>query len=126
MEIEKAPAGTGVWAWLLQRITAVLIGVFIIAHIWALHFASRGPDPITFESVRLRLSNPWFQALDILLLATAIYHSLNGARAVLLDLGVGIKSRRRMDSILVALGMIAFAYGVVALISFMTGQPLLR
>ncbi len=115
---------TGVWSWALQRLTAILIGVFIIIHIWVLHFASSGGGPITFDSVRDRLSNPWLVTLDVLLLATVIYHSLNGVRAVLLDLGVGVKSHRLMDGILVALGLIAFAYGIVALIPFIFDKPL--
>ncbi len=125
-EATGAKGATGVWAWALQRLTAVLIGVFIVVHIWVLHFASSGEGAVTFESVRDRLSNPWFVTLDVLLLATVIYHSLNGVRAVLLDFGVGVKSRRRMDGVLVALGLIAFAYGVVALVPFIIGKPLFQ
>jgi len=116
----------GVWAWALQRFTAVLIGVFIIIHLWVLHFASVGERPITFEAVRQRLSSPWFVTLDLLLLVTVIYHSLNGVRAVLLDFGVGVRSRKRMDGILVGLGLIAFVYGTLALVPFIIGRPLFQ
>ncbi|MEW6033590.1 MAG: succinate dehydrogenase, cytochrome b556 subunit [Chloroflexota bacterium] len=117
---------TGVWAWALQRLTAILIAVFLSTHLWVLHFARPGGGPVTLEEARERLSSPWYQTLYLLLLATAIYHSLNGVRAVLLDLGIGVRSQRLMTGILVAMGAIAFVYGAVALVPYITGQPLFR
>ncbi|MBI2854673.1 MAG: succinate dehydrogenase, cytochrome b556 subunit [Chloroflexi bacterium] len=117
---------TGAWAWALQRFTAAVIGVFISIHIWALHMARSGAGPVTFESVRERVSSPLYATVDLLLLASLLYHALNGVRTVLLDFGIGVKSPRLLAGVLSAIGVLGFAYGVLALISFILGVPLFR
>ena len=121
-------AETGAWSWVMQRLTGVLVGIFISIHIWMLHFTAEATsgNPVTFESVRSRMASPWYVTLDLLLLASLVYHALNGVRAVLLDWGVGARSEKKLTGILVALGVIMFAYGAVAIIPFVTGKPLFR
>ena len=121
-------AETGAWSWVMQRLTGVLVGIFISIHIWMLHFTAEATsgNPVTFESVRSRMASPWYVTLDLLLLASLVYHALNGVRAVLLDWGVGSRSEKKLTGILVALGVIIFAYGTIALVPFLTGKPLFR
>jgi len=121
----EAPAReTGAWAWALQRLTAVLVGVFLGVHIWVLHFGRSTSGPVSFDSVRQRLSGPGYQVLDMLLLATVIYHALNGIRAILLDFGVGVRSQGKMTAVLAVIGVVGFIYGVFGLVPFITGRPL--
>lgn len=85
--------------WLLQRITAVLLVVFLALHLWATNFTTQWA---TF----LRA------VVDISLLGLALFHGLNGVRAVVLDFGVGMAGRRFLSVSLALLGIAAFLFGV--------------
>ncbi|MDO8472362.1 MAG: succinate dehydrogenase, cytochrome b556 subunit [Dehalococcoidia bacterium] len=121
---KQSIAQTGAVSWVTQRVTAVLVGVFIGVHIWILHFTAEATsgNPITFEAIRQRMSSPWYVALDALLLASLVYHALNGVRAVLLDWGVGAKSEKALTGTLFVLGIILTGYGAYALVPFLTGK----
>ena len=88
--------------WLLQRITAVLLVVFLAIHIWTTNFA-------TTWATMLRAG------VDLSLLALALFHGLNGVRAVVLDFGIGHAARRVLSTSLVMIGFIAFLFGIYGL-----------
>src|ERR687892_1345674 len=72
--------GTGLWAWLLQRLTGLLLFVSV-----AVHFTSKTVMPVP----------PWLAvANDSLLIVLVVYHAMNGLRVVLLDLSPGLRARR--------------------------------
>jgi succinate dehydrogenase hydrophobic anchor subunit len=88
------------WAWLFQRITAVLLIVCLAIH---LIFGQR-------------LTHGSATALDIILLASAIYHALNGLRMVLMD--YWFTSRKRavaLNAGLWVIGLAFLGYGIWAL-----------
>lgn len=119
--LEEAPiAGVGLWAWFLQRVTAALAVIFLGAHLWALHIFLVGEE-ITFERVLERLQSPLYIALDILLLATLIYHALNGVRMIILDFTTSLRAERLLNTILILTGVIGFALGVYGLWPFISG-----
>jgi len=86
----------------MQRITAVLLVVFLAIHLWASNFA-------TSWATSLRA------VVDLSLLLFALFHGLNGVRAVVLDFGIGHAARRVLSVSLVMLGFIAFLFGVYGL-----------
>ncbi len=61
-----ASAGVGMWAWLAQRISALLILVLLVLHV-----------TLTYRPV-----------LQLLLLATVTFHAALGLRVILLDLAL--------------------------------------
>jgi len=73
----------GMWSWLFQRITAVLLIVCLTIHLIFTHILSIGE--LSYENVANRLAHGTLTAVDIILLMAAIYHALNGLRMVLLD-----------------------------------------
>ena len=88
-----------VMLWVLQRITAVLLVVFLGLHLWASNF--------TADWVAI------FRALvDLALLALALFHGLNGVRTVVLDFGPGLQGRRFLSASLAMLGITGFLFGV--------------
>lgn len=117
-------AQTGAVSWVMQRVTGALVAIFIGAHIWILHFTAEATNgqPVTFDAVRQRMANPWYETLDILLLATVVYHGLNGVRAVLLDWGVGAKSEKALTGVLFVIGAAMVALGAFALVPFINGK----
>lgn len=108
------------WAWLLQRVSAAFLLFFLGAHLWVLHFAL-GDEKISFERVQVRLHQPFFQVLDVFLLAVVLYHALYGVRSVVLDFRVKGAGKHILTWGLVAVGIIGFIYGLITLRTFFRG-----
>ena len=85
--------------WILQRITAVLLVVFLGLHLWVSNFSTNWA---AFSRA----------LIDLSLLGLALFHGLNGVRAIVLDFGLGLQGRRYLSVSLVMLGFAAFLFGV--------------
>jgi len=112
----------GTSAWVLQRLTAVLLVFVLGMHLWATHFETHG-ELIVFNMVRVRLQTILYMVVDYGLLGFGLYHGLNGLRNVLLDWGVGLGRRGGLwlSVCLWIVGLAFFIYGVVALLPFILG-----
>lgn len=75
----------GYLAWILHRATGILLGVYLFLHIWVIHHLSQGEE--AFNEVMAVVQSPLFHLLEIGLLATVVYHGLNGLRVVFIDYG---------------------------------------
>ena len=96
----------GMWPWLGQRVTAVVIIVTIMVHLVLTHFVSIGE----------RLATTVVLVNDVLLLVAVVYHALNGVRMVVLDWGFsGSGARRGLDLFLWVVGILGIVYGIWAL-----------
>jgi succinate dehydrogenase cytochrome b556 subunit len=115
---------TGIYGWLLQRITAALVFIALGAHFWAIHYDMVGAE-ITYNSVVHRFGNPWLVTVDIALLTTGIYHALNGVRAVIFDFGLSAKAQRAVTCGLIVFGLLALLFGINTLMVFLRGNALL-
>ncbi|TFH41561.1 MAG: hypothetical protein E4G94_07750 [ANME-2 cluster archaeon] len=92
--------GAGMWSWLLQRITGLLLVLYLLVHMWGFHFRNvRTPPDQVFDFV---LSGNFFLILLILM----IYHGFNGVRVVTIDIIGGIRFQRWMFWIIVVLGLV--------------------
>jgi len=80
---------TGMWAWLIQCVAAILLLVVIAAH----------------------LVNPFRRGVQAALLALALLHALLGVRALLLDLGLPLRWHRAL--FVAALGLAATIFVAV-------------
>lgn len=107
------PAKTrGTWAWLLQRVTAVLMIVLLGLHIWLTHFASLDEELLDWDNVEDRISTLALLLVDYSLLIVVLYHALNGARMVLFDFVIRNSYRRMADAALWVVGIIATIWGI--------------
>lgn len=125
--------GIGMWAWLLQRITGLLLICYVIFHfgmiftlavdsIWDLNagqFYNRlihwvnspiFPDiaPLEFGNIVINIQNiiSIGYMIDVGLIAILVYHGFNGIRVILFDLGIGIRHQKAIFWILFILGLI--------------------
>jgi len=73
----------GMWAWLLQRISAILIIVFL-----TLHFLL-----------------PYRRPIQFLLLLLLVVHASLGIRVMLIDLGANVKTQKFLFIVLLLLGL---------------------
>lgn len=73
---------TGMFAWMLHRLTGVGLVVYLIIHVWGLKSLS---DPETFNALIAKYHSPIFKVGEFLLLIGVAYHAMNGLRIVLID-----------------------------------------
>ena len=81
----------GMWAWLGQRVTAVLLIVTIMVHLVLTHFVTIGE--LSYDNIGERLASGAVLVNDVLLLVAVVYHALNGVRMVALDWGLSRRGR---------------------------------
>jgi succinate dehydrogenase / fumarate reductase membrane anchor subunit len=80
----KETSKTGAIAWLLQRISAIVLFIILIYHFVFYHFLSQGNAPAWAE-IAAKMKSPWFNLLQFLFLTAALYHGLNGVWMVVED-----------------------------------------
>ena len=107
----------GVWAWILQRLTAILLVVFLGTHIFVLHYVPENLN-INAAGVIIRFKSFLYLIVDSGLLATGLYHGLNGVRNSFFDYIVNESARRLINWMLLIVGVAFTAYGAYALTFF--------
>ncbi|MBI4770426.1 MAG: succinate dehydrogenase, cytochrome b556 subunit [Chloroflexi bacterium] len=96
---------TGMWAFALNRITGIGLVVYLYLHLVVLSMLAGGPE--SWDSfVRLARSRA-FLALDVLLIAGALIHGLNGVRVALTGFGVGVRTQKALFGGLMAVAAVA-------------------
>jgi succinate dehydrogenase cytochrome b556 subunit len=101
----------GMWPWLGQRVTAVLVLVTIMVHLVLTHYIAIGQ--LSFDNIASRLAGGAVLVNDIVLLVAVVYHGLNGLRMVVLDWGLSnVAGRRVFDAVLWLVGIAAIVYGI--------------
>jgi len=106
---------TGMAAHVIQRISGVLLLIYLFLHVRTIHELSRGP--VSFDAALATFRHPVFKLLEIALLGTVIVHALNGVRITLLDLGLWQGRERRLFWVLaVGLGGLLFLAGAIPLL----------
>lgn len=102
------------WSWVLQRVTAVLLIVTLAIHL-TVNFIL-GIEDVGYETVGERLAHAGFAASNIILLASGVFHALNGLRLVLMDYWFASRQRALLLTIaLWVVGVAAMVYGTWAL-----------
>jgi len=110
---------TGMWAWLLFRISGLILVFYLGAHIIIIstgHFDK-------LDSLMKTFDNPVMVLADLALVVAVLYHALNGVRIILMDLGIGIKRHKVMFWSAMAVVVICFAvFAWVAFTYIATGK----
>ena len=111
---------TGSIGWLVQRITAVLLLLLLLAHFIVIHYSGSGD--VTFDIVKDRLTHsiwgPVWKTITLLLLFTALFHALNGTWGVLLDYIKTGAVRIWLFSLIVTIGLILVTLGSITILTF--------
>ncbi|RJQ06486.1 MAG: succinate dehydrogenase, cytochrome b556 subunit [Bacillota bacterium] len=101
---------TGFWAWLLHRITGLLMVFYLFLHIIVISSVLWGTG--SFDAVMDVLKKPVFAAGEMLLVSAVIYHGLNGIRVILFDVGIGIKNQKALFWAAFALAVVGFFWAL--------------
>ena len=109
---------TGMWAWLLFRISGLILVFYLGAHIIVIstgHFDK-------LDSLMKSFDNPLMVLLDLALVVAVLYHALNGVRIILMDLGIGVQRHKLMFWSAMAVVVVCFAvFAYVAFTFIATG-----
>ena len=107
---------TGSWAWLLHRITGLLILAYLYFHLIALSSAVWLGGMAAFNRTVASLTTPPFIFADLALFAVILYHALNGIRLMMFDVGWFINRQRVVFWIMMAIGAIILALSSAAML----------
>ena len=99
---------TGMWSWVLHRITGVAIFFFLLVH--TLDTALVRLDPAAYNEVIATYKTPLIGFAELGLVAAILFHALNGVRIILIDFWrKGTKYQNVMFWIVVVLALLIFA-----------------
>lgn len=73
----------GQWSWMLHRITGVAVILFLFVHIVDTALVGWGPE--AYDKVVKAYHNPIVHLLELGLVISVLYHSLNGLKITLID-----------------------------------------
>jgi succinate dehydrogenase / fumarate reductase, cytochrome b subunit len=101
---------TGANAWLIHRISGVVVGAYLLLHILD-RFGSKY-DLKCLAGLGDFLSS---KALVVILLALLIYHSLNGVRELIIDFGSGALYYKKVFWVMMLIGVVVYVAALTAL-----------
>lgn len=107
----------GLWAWVLQRISSVLLIVLLGTHLFIMHFVNP-LRVLDFAGSSFRLQALWYLIVDSALLAVGLFHGLNGIRNIIGDYWPRLAAGAAW--VLGLIGLVAAGYGSNALYLFLT------
>jgi succinate dehydrogenase / fumarate reductase cytochrome b subunit len=107
------------WAWLLFRISGLVLVFYLGAHIIIISLGQWG----SLDTVMELFDAPVMVLLDLALVVAVLYHALNGVRVILMDFGVGIQRHKIVFWSAMAVVVICFAvFAWVAFTYIATGK----
>ncbi len=115
----KQTSRSGAVAWLLQRISAVILFILLLFHFITYHFLTR-THAVEYRQVLERAQSWWFPLLQFAFLITALYHGLNGVWSVLEDYLSSRGWRLAWFSLLLTVGLALLFVGTLTIIKLYT------
>ena len=111
--------GIGMWAWMLFRISGLVLVFYLFVHLWVISQGRVGPESLNnlFEF----FDKPVLVFLDLMLVAAVLYHALNGVRIILMDLGVGIRQHKAIFWVCMLVAALALCAFSIKASSFILG-----
>jgi len=112
----------GMWVWIFHRITGLFIMGYLLFHLVEVMLSHFGSDvyDIFFGWGYTR----WMQSLDLLLMAALLFHSMNGLRVILFDLGIGIRKQKIVFASVMLLGLATYYFLAIDILPYVIGRKL--
>lgn len=101
----------GSFAFILNRITALGLSLYLVLHLIMLGKLAQGPA--AYDSFIALAKTPIIKVGELLVIAAGLIHGLNGIRIALTSFGVGVRRQKLLFAGLMTLamtGILIFAY----------------
>jgi len=112
--------GIGMWAWILFRISGLVLVAYLFVHLWVISQGRVGGAE-SLNGLFEFFDKPLLVFLDLLLVAAVLYHALNGVRILLMDVGVGISRHKAVFWACMVVAALVFCAFAVKASSFILG-----
>ncbi|TXN28286.1 succinate dehydrogenase, hydrophobic membrane anchor protein [Lacisediminihabitans profunda] len=106
------------WGWIYMRASGVVLVVLIFGHLFVNLFAGEGVKAIDFAFVGGKLSQPFWQIWDTLLLWLALIHGANGMRTIVNDYASNRLLRVIFKGALIASAVVLLVLGTLVIYTF--------
>lgn len=93
---------TGMWSWVLQRLTGVLLTLYLLPHLFVIHSSTKGHE--VFDGLTSKIQAPIWHLFDIALIAVIIFHLMNGVRIIAVELGSFARAHKQLLWAMMVLG----------------------
>jgi succinate dehydrogenase / fumarate reductase cytochrome b subunit len=101
---------SGMWAYTLNRLTGIGLVVYLYLHLGILSLLTRGPG--SWDAFIAVARSPFVLTFDVVLIAGALIHGLNGIRIALTGLDKGVKTQKVFFGVLMLVVLIALAIAI--------------
>jgi succinate dehydrogenase / fumarate reductase cytochrome b subunit len=101
----------GTWAFILNRITALGLVIYLYLHLIVLSTLAQGPE--AFDSFIEFAHQPWVVFGELLVVVAAIYHGLNGIRVGLTSFGIGVPNQKQLFYAVLVVAVVASIFFAV-------------
>ena len=98
----------GTFAFILNRITAIGLTVYLYLHLVILGKLAQGPE--AFDSFIETAKSPLFITGELLVIVAGLYHGLNGLRIVLTSFGIGSTVQKQLFYAVLVVTVLGGAY----------------
>jgi len=112
--------GTGMWAWVLFRISGLVLVFYLFVHVWVISQGRIG-GAASLNSLFKFFDKPLLVFLDLMLVSAVLYHALNGVRILLMDVGVGIRQHKAIFWVCMLVAALALCAFSIKASSFILG-----
>lgn len=82
---QRSSGNTGVFAWFWQRISGVLLIPLLYVHYQINHFVPEPGKVLNYDAVAANLANPYWKIFNVIFVAFALYHAMNGLWIIAAD-----------------------------------------
>ncbi len=95
----------GMWAFALNRLTAIGLVVYLFLHLVVLSILARGPQ--AYDNFLAIIKSPFFVFGEWLVVIGGFYHGLNGIRVGLTSFGIAVPYQKQIFYVLFVIAALA-------------------
>ena len=93
MSVLRYRGREGQWSWMLHRLAGLGIMLFLLLHIFDIWLIGLGEE--TFNHFLIIYTHPVAKVMEVFLIFGVLFHAVNGARIIIVDLWPGATRHQR-------------------------------